>query len=549
MISKLLSRSSINSNILSWLCAGLVFIPLLALVAEGFWVADANGAALADIPAHVIVTYIVNSGSVTIIAVISALFIAVLPAWWCSRYQFKGRFALNILMMLPLAIPAYVNGYILTEWLDFAGPLQTTLREWFGWKGAQDYWVLDIRNIWGAGVVLGLSLYPYLFLLAYNGFKQLPENMTAAAATLGASSTRIFWQVQLPMVRPAIAVGCTLVAMEALADFGTVQLFAVSTLTTAVYDTWLVYGSLSAAAKIAVLTLAFVLLIVGAERYSRRRQQFFSNKGLQGVVVRTPATKKLQLTIWLYCSVAIGLGFVLPVLQLTQYLLDYWSQNIESEQWQYLLQTLKLAAIAALVTIFMALAVNFSLRMKPNIHNQWLLNISSLGYAVPGTVLAIAVLIPLTGLDKTLNGWLIQFNGERVGLVFSGSIFALILAYSIRFAAISIGQISSAYQQLPSNIDEAAKTLGASRVRLWVNVHLPILKPALFSAFVLVFIECVKELPASLLLRPFDFETLATFVYQHASDEQLEYGALSALLIIGLSLIPITFISKRMEQS
>ncbi len=542
------SKSFNSSDILSWLCAGLVFIPLAALIIEAFLVAD-DDSALAEIPAHVIGAYIFNSISVTVISVVAALVIAVLPAWWCSRYQFTGRFALNILMMLPLAVPAYVNGYILTEWLDFAGPVQTALREWFGWKSAQDYRSLNIHNIWGAGIALGLALYPYLFLLTYNAFRRLPGNMTAAAATLGADSARIFWQVQLPMVRPAVAVGCTLVAMEALADFGTVQLFAVSTLTTAVYDTWLVYGSLSAAAKIAVLTLAFVLLIVGAERYSRRRQRFFSDKGAQGFSTRKPASKKLQLTIWVYCSVAIGLGFVLPAAQLTLYLIDYWPRNTEGEQWAYLPQTLKLAAITAFITILTALAVNFSLRRRPGLYNQSLLNISSLGYAIPGTVLAVAVLIPLTSTDKTLNHWLTQLNVERVGLMFSGSVFTLILAYSVRFAAISIGQVNAAYEQLPANIDEAATTLGASRLRLWCRVHMPILKPALLSAFVLVFIECVKELPASLLLRPFDFETLATFVYQHASDEQLEYGALSALLIIGLSLIPVIFISKNMEQS
>ncbi|MBM7072565.1 iron ABC transporter permease [Shewanella sp. 202IG2-18] len=350
------------------------------------------------------------------------------------------------------------------------------------------------------------------------------------------------------MIRPAIAVGCTLEAMEALADFGTVQLFAVSTLTTAVYDTWLVYGSLATPSKIAVLTLMFVLMIVVFERYSRRRQRFFSAKNDQGKNSRQQASLKLQIGIWLSCLIVIAFGFVLPVVHLIQYLIDYWQQNIESDQWQYLLQTLKLASIAAAVTVIMALIVNFNLRAKPSIQNRRVLNISSLGYAVPGTVLAIAVLIPLTGLDKWLNTWYHSLTNKRLGLLFSGSVFALILAYSIRFAAISIGQVSSAYQQMPTNIDEAATTLGASRWRLWTQIQLPILKPALFSAFVLVFIECIKELPASLLLRPFDFETLATYVYQHASDEQLEVGALSALLIILLSLIPVTFVSRKMEQ-
>ncbi|RYV03933.1 iron ABC transporter permease [Shewanella sp. OPT22] len=543
----LIQRDLNPSNILSWLCASLVFIPLLALVAEAFLIGDAY-ASLDDIPSNVLLTYIANSIGVTLIAVVTALMVAVLPAWWCSRYEFKGRIFLTILMVLPLAIPAYINGYILTEWLDFAGPIQTTLREWFGWQSAQDYWVLDIRNVWGAGVVLGLALYPYLFLLAYNAFRQLPESLASAAATLGASSSRIFWLVQLPMIRPAIAVGCTLVAMEALADFGTVQLFAVSTLTTAVYDTWLVYGSLASAAKIAVLTLIIVLMIVVFERYSRRRQQFFAAKSYQGKSRRTEASVMLQTSIWVSCLIVIAIGFVLPVIHLIHYLIDYWQQNIESEQWQYLLQTLELAGMATVITIIMALLVNFSLRTKPSLQSRCLVNISSLGYAVPGTVLAIGVLIPLTELDKWVNRWYHSLTDERLGLLFSGSIFALVLAYSIRFAVISIGQVSSAYQQMPTNIDEAAMTLGASRWRTWTQIQLPMLKPALLSAFVLVFIECIKELPASLLLRPFDFETLATYVYQHASDEQLEIGALSALMIIILSLIPVIFVSKKMEQ-
>jgi iron(III) transport system permease protein len=533
-------------SLLGWLAALFILMPLLALVFESlssFFSAreDETFAELAD---NVLSVYALNSLLTVLGSVIFSLLFATLPAWWCAHYQFKGRNWLVWLMVFPLAIPAYISAYIYTDTLDYAGPIQTTLRSWFDWQSPQDYWFFDIRSIWGASLMLALALYPYLFLLLYNAFERSPANLRQAARLMGAGQQRIFWTISLPLVRPAMAVGCTLIAMESLADYGTVQLFAVNTLTTAVYDSWLVYGSLATAAKISILTLLFVLALVGMEKYSRRKQQHFDSRNQQTQQNKVQPSSKKLLTIWGYCGLIFALGFAIPVYTLISYSADYWAENWQGPLWQHSLSTFELAGISALVATLIALLLNSQNRFQPTIRNQNKLTISSLGYAIPGTVLAIGLLIPFGEFDLWFNRLLVHLGFDKVGLLLSGTSFALIAAFIIRFAAISNGSIQSAYQQLPANLDNASTMLNGSRLRTFMSIHLPILTPAVVSAFLLVFIECVKELPASLLLRPFDFETLATFVYQFASDEQLEHAALAALMIVMVSLLPIFLLSR-----
>lgn len=533
-------------SFLGWLAALFILMPILALVFESFssLFSAADDETFSELADSVLSVYALNSLLTVSGSVFFALIFATAPAWWCAHYQFKGRHCLVWLMVFPLAIPAYISAYIYTDALDYAGPIQTALRNWFDWQSPQDYWFFDIRSIWGASLMLALALYPYLFLLLYNAFERSPGNLRQAARLMGAGRQRIFWTISLPLVRPAMAIGCTLVAMESLADYGTVQLFAVNTLTTAVYDSWLVYGSLATAAKISVLTLIFVLALVGMEKYSRRKQQHFDSRNQQTLQDKIqPGSKKL-LVIWGYCGLIFILGFAIPVLTLIGYSADYWNENWQGPLWQHSLSTFQLAGIAALVATVIALLLNSQSRFTPTLSNQNKLGISSLGYAIPGTVLAIGLLIPFGEFDLWLNRLLVQGGYDKVGLLLSGTSFALIAAFVIRFAAISNGSIQSAYQQLPKNLDDASTMLNGSRLRTFARIHLPILTPAVVSAFLLVFIECVKELPASLLLRPFDFETLATFVYQFASDEQLEHAALAALMIVLVSLLPIFLLAR-----
>ena len=518
----------------------LIAIPVLALIYTAlFSPIDETFSDLAD---TVLWDYCLNSISVVFFTLIFACLFAVAPAWWCARYQFKGRRYLQWAMVFPLAIPAYISAYIYTDALDYAGPIQTGLRSLMGWTSPNDYWFLDIRSLGGASLMLALALYPYIFLLMRNAFAKQSESLEQAARLMGANTFEIFFKVHLPMVQPALAIGCTLVAMEALADFGTVHLFAISTLTTAIYDSWLVYGSLGTATKISCLLLLFVVSLVWLERHQRSQQKQFELKGGAPLQAK-PATVKQQLLIWSVCLTVIALGFVIPVLTLIGYTLDYLAENWHHTLFTHAQNTFLLAAAAAVLCTLIALLLNANLRFKPSTAAKTKMGIASLGYAIPGTVLAIAVLIPLGFMDIQVNEWLEALGMDTVGLIFSGSTIALLLAFVIRFSAIANGSVNSAYGQINPNLDLAARTLNSRNGRIFHKIHIPLITPAAISALLLVFIECVKELPAAILLRPFDFETLSTYVYQFASDEQLEHGALAALLIIVVSLLPIALLA------
>lgn len=530
----------------------IMLLPIAALIIEstagGFSSIDSElDTTFNDLADTVLRQYIQNSLTIVSETLFFACLFAIAPAWWCAHYEFSGRKYLQWMMIFPLAIPAYISAYIYTDALDYAGPIQSSLRAIFHWQSPQDYWFFDIRSHWGASLMLGLALYPYIFLLLRNAFEQRSQSLIEAAQILGASERKIFWTIHIPLARPALAIGCTLVAMESLADYGTVQLFAINTLTTAIYDSWLVYGSLASAAKISCLTLLFVITLVIFEKNSRKKQRHFDSRGGKPCV-KVKASRSKITFIWLICGAIFSLGFIIPVATLISYCLDYWAANSNSIILIHSQSTFLLALSAAFITVLLAILFNSQQRFQPTPHNQLKLSLSSLGYAIPGTVLAIGILIPLGQLDIWSNHFIQWLGFDKVGLIFSGTGFALILAFVIRFAAISNGSIQAAYKHMPNNLDDASTLLKASKLKTFTHIHLPIMRPAIISAFLLVFIECVKELPASLLLRPFDFETLATYVYQYASDEQLEYAASAALLIILVSLIPILLLSRSQKM-
>ncbi|MGK0474937.1 MAG: iron(III) transport system permease protein [Oleispira sp.] len=528
----------------------IMLMPIIALLFESLSsivAPDDNDNTFSNLADSVLFEYIKNSLAVVSGTLFFACLFSIAPSWWCARYEFTGRRYLQWMMIFPLAIPAYISAYIYTDALDYAGPIQSSLRTIFAWQSPNDYWFVDIRSRWGASLMLGLALSPYIFLLLRNTFEQGSRNLTQAAQLMGASPRKIFWTIHLPLARPALAIGCTLVAMESLADYGTVQLFAINTLTTAIYDSWLVYGSLASAAKISCLTLLFVITLTAIEKSSRKKQLHFDSRTGK-TNEKIIASNSRACFIWLFCGLIFCLGFLIPLITLISYCSDYWFENINGNVWQHSQSTFMLAISAAFIATLLAIFFNSQQRFVPNIKNQTQLSLSSLGYAIPGTVLAIGILIPLGQLDVWVNS-LIQWLGfEKVGLIFSGTSFALILAFVIRFSAISNGSIQAAYKQMPTNLDTASIMLKASRFKTFRKIHLPIMRPALISAFLLVFIECVKELPASLLLRPFDFETLATYVYQFASDEQLEHAASSALLIVVVSLLPILLLTRNQKM-
>jgi iron(III) transport system permease protein len=528
----------------------VMLMPIIALLFEALAsVVNPNDAdnTFSNLADSVLFEYIKNSLAIVSGTLVFACLFAIAPAWWCARYEFVGRRYLQWMMIFPLAIPAYISAYIYTDALDYAGPIQSSLRAIFTWQSPDDYWFFNIRSRWGASLMLGLALYPYIFLLLRNTFVKSAQSLSQAAQLMGASPRKIFWTIQLPLARPALAIGCTLVAMESLADYGTVQLFAINTLTTAIYDSWLVYGSLASAAKISCLTLLFVITLTVLEKNSRKKQLHFDSRSSK-VNEKIIAGKTKACIIWLFCGLVFCLGFLIPLITLIGYCTDYWLENINGDVWRHSQSTFILAISAAFIATLLAIFFNSQQRFSPSTKNQIQLSLSSLGYAIPGTVLAIGILIPLGQLDIWVNHFIQWLGFEKVGLIFSGTSFALILAFVIRFSAISNGSIQAAYKQMPTNLDAASTMLKASRFKTFHKIHLPIMRPALITAFLLVFIECVKELPASLLLRPFDFETLATYVYQFASDEQLEHAASSALLIVVVSLLPILLLTRNQKM-
>lgn len=528
----------------------ILFMPIAALVFQSFTADDQS--IFSELADTVLVDYTSNSIQIVFFTLCFSLLFAVAPAWWCSKYEFKGRHYLQWAMVLPLSIPAYISAYIYTDALDYAGPIQSSLREAFNWSQPSDYYFFDIRSMAGASAMLALALYPYLYLLMRNAFAKQSDHIEFAAKMMGATPLRIFLGIRLKLARPALAIGCTLVAMETLADFGTVHLFSISTLTTAIYDSWLVYGSLTTAAKISCLLLLFIITLVAIEKWQRKNQQFLDLKGNHILSKKRPTKRHLTL-IWTVCGSLVTAGFIIPILTLLSYVFDYLPENSVSTLWQHAGNTFFLAFIAAVICLMIAVLFNSNTRFSNHgtskQTHQFQQSIASMGYAIPGTVLGIGILIPLGFLDIQINQILETYMNTTIGLFFSGTYFALILAFVVRFSAIANGSVLNGYQQISPNLDVAAKSLNSSTSDIFHRIHFPLLTPSLITALLLVFIECVKELPASLLLRPFDFETLATYTYQFASDEQLEHGALAALMIIGVSLIPIFILSKTQRMS
>ncbi|KAF7772110.1 iron(III) transport system permease protein [Pseudoalteromonas citrea] len=483
-----------------------------------------------------------------ILGVISLSCVIALPLGWLTAYcQFPGRKVFEWALMLPLAMPTYIIAYIYTDLLDYAGPVQVTLREWFGWQSPNDYWFFDIRTLPGAIVMIALVLYPYLYLIFKTALREQSFKLVQASQLMGMSPLQSFFKVSLPLARGAIVAALALISMETMADFATVHYFAVSTLTTAVYDTWLGYYSLTAAAKISGIMLLFLFVSLMLERLSRKNDTIHERQSS----VNDTALYRLQgKSAWgatAYCVAVLMIAFVLPVSILAGYAIDYFDEAWNSQFFLYAWQSLKVSLWVSAIAILLSVLVVFYQRIGEGKRKSVPGRFASTGYALPGTVLAIAVLLPLTLLDTKLNEWFAETSFEP-GLLLSGSIFAMILAYVVRFYAIAHGAVEASYVRISPSLDMASQSMGKGFFQTLTLVHFPLLRRGILTAALLVFIECMKELPAALLLRPFNFETLATHVFQYVSDEQLELASVSALFIVLVGLIPLYFVNRSMEQ-
>ena len=477
------------------------------------------------------------------------LVIGLATAWAVTMCDFPGRKFFEWAMLLPFAVPAYVIAYVYTSLLDYAGPVQTAMRDWFGWHNAADYWFPEIRSLEGATLMIGLVLYPYVYLLARAAFLEQSPSLFAVSRSLGHSAISTFFRVVLPIARPAVAVGLSLVLMETLNDFGTVDFFAVQTLTAGLFDTWMNLGNLGGAAQIATTMLAFVVILVTLERYSRRKQQQFAARDNREPIRRFSLSRPRQWVCVAVCAVPVIFGFLLPAATLGHYAWEYFDESWNPDFVRNTLNSLFLSGTAALTTLIIGVTLAYSRRLHDTRGMRVMMRLSSLGYAMPGAVLAVGVIVPLAGFDNWVDDILRDSFGVSSGLLLSGSAFALVFAYTVRFLAVSAGSVESALQKITPNMDMASRSLGHSPGNTLLKVHLPMLRGTLITAALVVFVDCMKELPATLILRPFNFETLATYVYQFASDEKLAHSALPALIIVLAGIIPIILMSKSISDT
>lgn len=465
-----------------------------------------------------------------------SLLLGVSTGWLIGACQFRGRATLSWLLMLPLASPAYIVAYVYTDLLEVSGPVQTTLRSWLS-LAINDLQFPPIRNLTGAAVLLSLVLYPYIYLLCRNSFAGRSGVQFDAARVLGHGPFSAFFRIALPAARPAIVGGLALVLMETLADFGVVSYFSVPTFSTGIFRTWLGLGDPQAALKLASLMLLFVIVLVGLEEGSRR-----------GAVDRSDIAGASQINLTgiraffaiAACVLPILLGFVIPAVTLAVYTADNLNAVTQAKFTQLAINSLLLAMAAGLGVTLIAWVLAYVKRLRPTPLTHGLIRVSTLGYALPGILLAVALLKPVGGFDA----WLMEtWSGLSTPLL-SGSLFLLLYAYVCRFLTVAYQSVDSGFAGISHDIDAAARTLGTTTSEMIRKIHFPLLRPSIFAACLLVFVDVMRELPATLILRPFNFDTLATQVYRLASDERLAEASGAALLIVILGVLPVVLLQR-----
>lgn len=470
-------------------------------------------------------------------------------AWLVTMCRFPGRRMFQWALLLPLAFPSYILAYTYTDLLDYAGPVQASLRALFGWRSMQDYWFPPVRTLGGAAVFMTLVLYPYVYLLARAAFMEQSTGVLEASRSLGHGPWRTFFGVSLPMARPGISIGVSLAVMETLNDFGTVDFFAVPTFSVGIYRTWLGMGNAPAAAQLALLLLVFVILVVWWERAARRGQRYHHHDSPLEPLAGTRLQGWRAALAALVCALPVVLGFLVPGAVLVEYSLGTTVETLGGRFLGIAANTLLVAVLAALVCVAAALFMCYGVRLGRRRSLRTGARLVSAGYAVPGAVLALGVIIPLAWLDNRLDGLMRAWFGVSTGLILSGTVLALVYAYSVRFLALPFGTLESALGKITRSMDHAAQSLGKGPGETLARIHLPMLRGSMLTAGVLVFVDAMKELPMTLVLRPFNFDTLATHVYQFASDELLEQAAPAAIGIVLTGLLPVLLLSRAITRT
>ena len=527
------------------LATGIVALPLAAVA----WLA-ANPAD--NIWPHLLATvlpgYVWTTLRLMAGVTVGTIAIGVGTAWLVTMCRFPGRLVFAWALMLPLATPAYLVAYVYTDLLDYAGPVQAGLRQIFAWQTPRDYWFPDIRSLGGAISVMSLTLYPYVYMLARASFVEQSISMLEASRILGRGSWHGFVSVAVPLARPAVVVGVALALMETLNDFGTVDFFAVQTLTVGVFTVWLQMGNVGGAAQIALVMLFAVIALLTAERLARRGRRFHHTTSHTRAIAGYRLTPSRQALAIAACTAPILFGFAVPTATLVRYALQSLGSESVGDYLDYAANSISLSAAAACAAVAIGAFLAYSVRVG---RSRWLnacARVASVGYAVPGAVLAIGVIVPFAATDNIVDDLARRYLGVSTGLILSGTAFAVVFAYVARFLAVSFGALEASLTRIPPSLDMAARALGHGPGLTLLRVHLPLMRASLVAAAALVFVDCMKELPATLILRPFNFETLATHVYQFASDEMLREASLSALSIIVVGLVPVVLLSRAITR-
>lgn len=464
-------------------------------------------------------------------------------AWLVTMYRFPGRDVLAYALLFPLAIPAYVGAFALVDFLDYSGLVQTFLRATFGWTSARDYWFPQIRTNWGAIVVLASAQYPYVYLLTRAALREQSGGMYEVARALGLNGWGVFWRLGLPLARPAIAAGVALAMMETVADFGTVQYFGVQTLTTGIFTTWLDGGNPGGAAQIAGVILALILSLVAVERLSRRNARFHRPARAPRPIAPVRLTGWQAAVAWVLCVIPFASGFLLPVGIMLLHAVKRPEVWLEPGLLAAAVNTALVGGIASVLTVAAALFLVYAVRMAGRGTARLVLPVTTLGYAAPGAVLAVGILIPLAALDHKLADTWLALTGHEPGLLLTGTSAAIVLAYVVRFFGMAQSAADTAFGRIPPSLPMAARSLGQTNGGTLRRVYLPMMRGSVAAALLVVFVECVKELPATLLLRPFNFNTLSTRVYELASLEKLEQAAPAALGVVAMGLLAVALLA------
>ena len=523
----------------------LIGLAVVAPIVAILWMALAPSENVwPHLAATVLPRYLSNTAIMAVSVAVIAAMVGTGSAWYVAMYRFPGSRWLEWALLFPLAIPAYVGAYALVDFLEFSGPVQTGLRGFFGWDSARDYWFPEIRSRWAAVIVLAAALNPYVYLLARTAFREQSGGIYEVARALGSGPFARFWRVGLPLARPAIAAGTAIVMMETVSDFGVVEFFAVQTLTTGIFTTWLELGNAGGAAQLSMVILLLVLLLLGLEKASRSKSRFY-----QGARHQRPI-ETLRLTGWhgwvatALCVVPFAVGFVLPIGVIG------WHAAVNAEGWlapglvEALRNTLVVGGAAAVVTVTAALFLTYGVKLTASRLPRKVTPVTTIGYAAPGAVLGVGILIPLAAADNAIADAVLGLTGWDPGLFMTGTAFAVVYAYSVRFFAIAQGAAEAAMDRVSPSLPMAARSLGRTAGGALREIYVPLIRGSVGTALLLVFVDSVKELPATLLLRPFNYNTLSTRVYEKASLEQIGQAAPAAMLVIAVGLAAVALAAR-----